>query len=91
MKKIKLDGKLSLNKETVSRLNDEQMKRINGGFTSFACSIIFCGGGGATRNNCPTRVGCPPPPSADCPTQGFDCESQNGSVCQSACNGNYCP
>ncbi|NJM79929.1 MAG: hypothetical protein HC854_10475 [Flavobacterium sp.] len=50
----------------------------------------FCGGGGATRN-CPPvgTAGCPT--QVNCPTQGLDCESQNGSVCQSACNGNYCP
>ena len=31
MKKVKFDGKLSLNKETIAKLNDEQMKSINGG------------------------------------------------------------
>lgn len=40
MKKIKLKGKLSLNKETIAKLNDEQMGNVIGGdvFTSiFAC------------------------------------------------------
>jgi natural product precursor len=31
MKKIKLHGKLSLNKETIARLNDEQMNNVKGG------------------------------------------------------------
>lgn len=31
MKKAKLEGKLSLNKETVSRLNDAQMNGLKGG------------------------------------------------------------
>jgi natural product precursor len=31
MKKVKLNGRLSLNKETVSRLNDNQMESIKGG------------------------------------------------------------
>ncbi|NEN23803.1 hypothetical protein G3O08_09845 [Cryomorpha ignava] len=31
MKKIKLDGRLSLNKETIALLNEDQMKNINGG------------------------------------------------------------
>ena len=31
MKKIKLNGKLNLNKETVSRLNDPQMHNFKGG------------------------------------------------------------
>lgn len=39
MKKIKLTGKLSLNKETVAKLNDDQMNNINGGGT-----IVTIGG-----------------------------------------------
>ena len=31
MKKVKFTGKLSLNKETIARLNDEQMNVIKGG------------------------------------------------------------
>ena len=31
MKKIKLDGKLSLNKETIAKLNDDQMNGVKGG------------------------------------------------------------
>lgn len=30
-KKIKLDGKLKLNKETIAKLNDEQMGEVKGG------------------------------------------------------------
>jgi natural product precursor len=32
MKKIKLNGKLSLNKETIAKLNDKQMNDVKGGF-----------------------------------------------------------
>ncbi len=46
MKKVKLTGKLSLNKETVAKLNDEQMKSINGGADTDACrprsSVVNC-------------------------------------------------
>lgn len=36
MKKLKLNDKLKLNKETISSLNDEQMSNAKGGrFTSF--------------------------------------------------------
>ena len=31
MKKIKLNGKLNLNKETISKLNDPQMRDVKGG------------------------------------------------------------
>ena len=31
MKKIKFDKKLSLNKETIAKLNDAQMKHVKGG------------------------------------------------------------
>lgn len=31
MKKIKLNGRLSLNKETIATLNEEQMNAVNGG------------------------------------------------------------
>ena len=56
MKKIKLEGKLSLNKETVTRLNDSQMQSVNGGFLSwFWCDSDNCG-----TATCPTQVNCPP-------------------------------
>jgi len=31
MKKMKLNGKLSLNKETIAKLNDDQMNGVKGG------------------------------------------------------------
>ena len=31
MKKVKFEGKLSLNKETIAKLNDDQMNMIKGG------------------------------------------------------------
>ncbi len=34
MKKVKFNGKLSLNKETIAKLNDEQMNAVNGGARS---------------------------------------------------------
>jgi natural product precursor len=38
MKKIKLNGKLSLNKETIARLNDDEMSNIQGGgFSIWGC------------------------------------------------------
>ncbi|MBS1651079.1 MAG: class I lanthipeptide [Bacteroidetes bacterium] len=33
MKKVKFEGKLSLNKETITKLNNEQMANVNGGGT----------------------------------------------------------
>ncbi|MCF6297674.1 MAG: class I lanthipeptide [Flavobacteriaceae bacterium] len=54
MKKLKLTGKLSLNKETVARLSDSQMNDAKGGknFLSLGrdCSTIndtACGAGGS--------------------------------------------
>lgn len=82
MKKIQLTGKLSLNKQTVSKLNDAQMQNLKGGawFTLYHCD--------KTRN-CPT-AGCP---TAGCPTATCYCPppTEGASVCQSACNGNTCP
>lgn len=41
MKKIKLEGKLNLNKETVTRLNEAQLKSVNGGtfMTLKGCNV----------------------------------------------------
>lgn len=44
MKKVKFTGKLSLNKETVTKLNDEQMKKINGGEVEALSWFRKCGG-----------------------------------------------
>ena len=35
MKKIKLEGKLDLNKKTISRLSDPQMNQVKGGAAGF--------------------------------------------------------
>lgn len=55
MKKIKFEGKLSLNKQTVAVLNDQQMQSINGAV--HIPSNIENGGGSmawavGTRNTC---------------------------------------
>jgi natural product precursor len=46
MKKIKLDGKLKLNKETIAKLNDEKMEMIKGGSdrlcTNIPCATLGC-------------------------------------------------
>lgn len=41
MKKVKFTGKLNLNKETVAKLNDEQMTNIKGG-DDILWSLIWC-------------------------------------------------
>ncbi len=48
MKKIKIEKKLSLNKETIANLNSEQMKLIQGGSDSETC--------GPNTQGCPTTV-----------------------------------
>ena len=55
MKKIKLDGKLKLNKETIAKLNDEQMSSAKGGaaFTFFCTTTLFTGSA-----VCYTKVDC---------------------------------
>ena len=40
MKKIKIEGKLKLNKETISNLSDEQMRQLNGGAAQ--TTLTFC-------------------------------------------------
>ena len=62
MKKINFSGKLSLNKETISKLNNEQMNAVNGGETAaYTCCNVgswnhsSCSGqkcGIATNNTC---------------------------------------
>ena len=73
MKKIKFEGKLKLNKETISKLNDEQMKHANGGGTILTtwyncatrrscvtiCQQTTCGTGG-TSNYISECIGCNP-------------------------------
>jgi natural product precursor len=48
MKKIKLDGKLKLNKETIAKLNDGQMNDVKGGDTF---TVINTRKGGACQTN----------------------------------------
>lgn len=41
MKKIKIDGKLNLNKTSISKLNDPQMEGIKGGAeTGLRCNTV---------------------------------------------------
>ena len=40
MKKIKFDKKLSLNKETIARLNDAQMGKVKGGEVAGILSLL---------------------------------------------------
>jgi len=56
MKKIKFTGKLSLNKETVSKLNNQQMDSVMGGTRTPTCA------------NCPTNNTCPGPTDNGCAT-----------------------
>ena len=50
MKKLTVKGKLSLNKETIAKLNNEEMQHANGGATA-TCSNICTQG-------CPTATAC---------------------------------
>jgi hypothetical protein len=44
MKKVKFDKKLSLNKETVTKLNNEQMSQVVGGEAEALSWFRKCGG-----------------------------------------------
>jgi hypothetical protein len=85
MKKIKLEGKLCLNKETVSKLNNAQMEIINGGFGG---TWAVCG----VTNTCVTWNFCNTP-TASCPEVCIpatrDCQRDTRSVCHSC--GIICP
>lgn len=66
MKKIKFEKNFSLNKETITRLNDNQLANVKGGATF----TLFCQ---SRKNDCPTMLTCGGsclPPSADCITTG---------------------
>ena len=41
MKKVKFTGKLSLNKETIAKLNDEQMNAVKGGAAEAAGGLSW--------------------------------------------------
>jgi hypothetical protein len=64
MKKIKFERKLNLKKETISNLNKEEMRKIEGGWlwTAF-CKTDRCPSETCTANN----VTCNPD---RCPSQG---------------------
>ena len=53
MKKIKLNNKLQLNKETVARLNDEAMRNVNGG-EQILWTLLWCK---KESDNCLTHDG----------------------------------
>ena len=54
MKKVNLNGKLSFKKETIAKLNDEQMNSLNGGATNLTYQ---------TCKTCPGQnTTCPPLP-----------------------------
>lgn len=52
MKTVKLNGKLKLNKETISELTKEQMNKLNGGYC-IATSLrsVSCAGCQGTNNS----------------------------------------
>jgi natural product precursor len=56
MKKVKLTGKLNLNKETVAYLNTQQMNQVAGGKTATCIGSCTCSGTNLT--NSPTRIDC---------------------------------
>ncbi|NEN23804.1 hypothetical protein G3O08_09850 [Cryomorpha ignava] len=64
MKKIKLDTRLNLNKETISTLNDDQLKGVKGGgFMSIGACCTNMKSGGCNSNNVTRGIFC----SADTP------------------------
>lgn len=73
MKKIKLSGKLELNKETITNLNNAQMNLYKGGDFNGDFQNVF------TAKYCPSNVFCPPthtedslcPTNYNCPTERF--------------------
>lgn len=84
MKKIRLEGKLNLNKETVTRLNEAQLKGVNGGtfFTLKGCNgndTKLCVTDACQTLNFPCTI----QNTVICPTQGV-------TVCQSRCGDLQC-
>jgi hypothetical protein len=63
MKKVKSQGKLSLNKETVARLNDAQLNEVKGGGTVIIENTAICNyipiTYTITRPPCTLSQGCP--------------------------------
>ena len=60
MKKLKLEGKLNLNKETIAKLNDDQMSDLKGGGNILT-----------DRSACNIRIECTKPTPH---TLGFECQ-----------------
>jgi hypothetical protein len=59
MKKLKLTGKLSLNKETVTKLTEEQLAKLNGGICNYTQNGRSCtGGSGTNATNSPGMINC---------------------------------
>ena len=58
MKKLNLNGKLNLKKETITKLNESEAKVIMGGWTAATCNV-------GTYTTCPKTI--------DCPTTGRNC------------------
>lgn len=51
MKKIKLNGKLNLNKTVISKLNQSEMANMKGGrITTESVLLTACGGGGGQES-----------------------------------------
>ncbi len=72
MKKIKLTGKLTLNKETISRLNNQQMGAIHGGSAGDdACYATEAAG-------CASNDGV-----SDCASGNPDCNGGTSNPCES--------
>lgn len=70
MKKQKFNGKLNLNKETISRLQDEEMSKIEGGVTFGCLTTLITRGCNATfaGNTCTPLTKCDytPAPTVYC-------------------------
>ncbi|MFN7913091.1 MAG: class I lanthipeptide [Bacteroidota bacterium] len=75
MKKVKFNGKLSLNKETITNLNEEQMNNIKGG-DDILWSLLWCH---TRRCNTQTEYTCPGWSGQDVTCQETVC------VCTSMC------
>lgn len=58
MKKLNLNGKLNLKKETIAKLNESEARSIMGGWTAATCNV-------GTIGTCPRTI--------DCPTTGRNC------------------
>ena len=75
MKKIKFTGKLSLNKETIARLDDQQMNAVNGGY--YKTDEQAC----KNTTACPVSVLCPPA-TITCPAlTDYQCIGTLGDNC----------